>query len=115
MPEPTLLIRRQDVAGVLDLDHCIVAVENAFRALATGLAPAPGTLCLPCQGGAFYLKAVHCVARRTGFVRGHMHDLLPRKSLPFRLAADSGRALLLRRQVGFLIAWLGLNKNQTPA
>ncbi len=43
-PQGTLLLSRRDVAALLGLDECIVAVEQAFKAHAEGKALAPGVL-----------------------------------------------------------------------
>ena len=53
----TLLLTRRDVAALLDLDTCIVAVEHAFRLHAQGNLPAPGVLGVHVEGGGFHIKA----------------------------------------------------------
>jgi ornithine cyclodeaminase/alanine dehydrogenase-like protein (mu-crystallin family) len=56
-PKATLLLTRRDVARLLDLDRCIAAVEQAFRAHGLGLAGNPGVLGIPASEGGFHLKA----------------------------------------------------------
>ncbi|HET7038897.1 MAG TPA: hypothetical protein VFH97_03360, partial [Gemmatimonadales bacterium] len=53
----TLVLTRRDVARLLSLDDCIVAVEDAFRLAGQGLAPRPGILALPVRDGGFHVKA----------------------------------------------------------
>lgn len=57
MVQPTLLLKRADVVELLDLDSCIPAVENAFRAHAEGRALPPGVLSSHVPNGAFHIKA----------------------------------------------------------
>src|SRR5215213_7079864 len=56
-PKGTLLLKRAEVAELLDLDECIEAVERAFRLQAEGKAPPPGTLGLHARDGGFHIKA----------------------------------------------------------
>ncbi|MFN2385235.1 MAG: ornithine cyclodeaminase family protein [Thermoanaerobaculia bacterium] len=57
MSTGTLLLTRADVAGLLDLEACIDAVEDAFRRHAEGDGPGPGSLGLASARGAFHVKA----------------------------------------------------------
>jgi alanine dehydrogenase len=52
----TLLLTRSDVAALLDLDACIAAVEEAFRAHGA-TRPPTGVLGMPVPGGGFHIKA----------------------------------------------------------
>ena len=58
----TLLLTRREVASLLDLDECIAAVEEAFRAHAEGRAIAPGVLSAAAEGGAFHVKTAGLLA-----------------------------------------------------
>lgn len=51
----TLILKRSEVARLLDLDSCIPAVEDAFRSYREGLAP--GVLSTHAPQGAFHVKA----------------------------------------------------------
>jgi alanine dehydrogenase len=53
----TIVLTRRDVAALLDLDACIVAVEQAFRLHGEGKVAAPGVLGVPVEGGGFHIKA----------------------------------------------------------
>jgi alanine dehydrogenase len=52
----TLLLTRRDVVELLDLDACIVAVEDAFRAHGEGRSTI-GVLGIAVRGGGFHIKA----------------------------------------------------------
>jgi alanine dehydrogenase len=64
----TLLLTRADVAGLLDMEECIDAVERAFRLHAEGRAIAPGLLGVHVEGGGFHIKTAGLpLASRTYF------------------------------------------------
>lgn len=52
----TLLLSRQQVATLIDLDDCIGAVEAALLAHAEGRTIPPGVLGVPVEGGGFHIK-----------------------------------------------------------
>jgi alanine dehydrogenase len=56
-PSGTLLLTRADVAELLTLEECIVAVKDAFRLYGEGNAPRPGLLGVPVAAGGFHVKA----------------------------------------------------------
>jgi alanine dehydrogenase len=56
-PAGTLLLTRSEVAALLGIDECIVAVEQAFRLHAEGKAPPPGILGVHTENGGFHIKA----------------------------------------------------------
>lgn len=53
----TLILTRQEVSQLLDLNECITAVEAAFRAHGEGTAAPPGVLGFPATDGGFHIKA----------------------------------------------------------
>lgn len=55
--EGPILLGRRDIAGLLDLDGCIAAVEEAFRLQGRGLAAPSGILGFPYPEGGFHIKA----------------------------------------------------------
>ena len=63
----TLLLTRADVAALLDLDACIAAVEEAFRAHADGRSLPPGVLGVHAQDGGFHIKAAGLRGERSWF------------------------------------------------
>src|SRR5262245_29129364 len=64
----TLLLRRRDVAELLGLDACMVAVEQAFRLHAEGRSLSPGVLGVRAHGGGFHIKAAGLELSRPYFV-----------------------------------------------
>jgi alanine dehydrogenase len=56
-PNPVLVLTKADVKRLLTLGECIQAVEEAFRSLGEGRAPAPGILGTHVDGGGFHVKA----------------------------------------------------------
>jgi alanine dehydrogenase len=56
-PEPTLLLRRSEVAELLTMEVCIAVVEQAFRLYGEGRAAPPGVLGVHVEGGGFHIKA----------------------------------------------------------
>jgi alanine dehydrogenase len=56
-PQPTLLLRRSEVAELLMMDACITAVEQAFRLYGEGKAAPPGVLGVHVDSGSFHIKA----------------------------------------------------------
>ena len=56
-PDPVLVLTREDVARLLTIEDCIVAVEQAFRLYAEGAVPPPGILATHVDHGGFHIKA----------------------------------------------------------
>ena len=87
-PDPagqTLLLSRRNVAALLDLDTCIVAVEQAFRLYGQGTAAIPGVLGVHTDGGGFHIKAgVLGLGRRcfAAKVNANFPDNFARHGLP---------------------------------
>lgn len=82
----TLVLTRQDVVDLLDLDECITAVEGAFRAHGQGRVPPPGVLGFPMTDGGFHIKAAaleldrlyFAVKSNGNFFHNHERHGLPR-------------------------------------
>ncbi len=53
----TLLLKRSDIAKLLNIEECIGAVEEAFKLRSLGAALAPGILGVHSTGGGFHIKA----------------------------------------------------------
>ncbi len=66
-PEGTLLLKRQEVASLLSIDECIVAVEQAFKSYAEGKTLPPGVLSVHAREGGFHIKAALLDLNRTYF------------------------------------------------
>jgi alanine dehydrogenase len=67
-PDGTLLLSRRDVAALLSLDECIVAVERAFQSHAEGRSLPPGVLGVRARDGGFHIKAAGLELNRPYFV-----------------------------------------------
>jgi alanine dehydrogenase len=66
-PDGTMLLKRADVAALLDLDRCIEAVEQAFKLHMEGKTLSPGVLGIPSRAGGFHIKAAGLKLARTYF------------------------------------------------
>ena len=66
-PQKTLLLRRKEIAGLLSLDECIAAIEQAFRLHAEGRTLPPEILSIPARGGGFHIKAAGLERERLYF------------------------------------------------
>jgi alanine dehydrogenase len=64
----TLLLKRSDVAGLLNIDECMSAVENAFCLYAEGKVLPPKVLGLHCDHGGFHIKSGILGIERSYFV-----------------------------------------------
>lgn len=53
----TLLLKRKDVADLLEIDECIAGIESAFRLHGEGHAVPPGILGMHVENGGFHIKA----------------------------------------------------------
>jgi len=53
----TILLTRNDVAGLLDIGTCIPAVESAFRSYGEGKTATPKVMAVHVDTGAFHIKA----------------------------------------------------------
>jgi alanine dehydrogenase len=56
-PSGTLLLTKQEVAALLNLDDCIAAVEQAFKLQGEGKTEPPGILGMHAHRGGFHVKA----------------------------------------------------------
>ena len=81
----TLLLSRREVASLLSLDECLIAVEQAFKSHAEGRALPPGVLGVPARDGGFHLKAAGLELARPYFaakVNGNFFQNEQRFGLP---------------------------------
>jgi ornithine cyclodeaminase/alanine dehydrogenase-like protein (mu-crystallin family) len=104
MSEPALLICRHDVAAVLSLDDCIVAVEKAFRVLAVGDAPAPAILAMRAEAGCFHLKAGILTDGDRSFFVAKCNANFPENALRCGFPAIQGLIILCDAESGSLLA-----------
>ncbi len=81
----TLLINRSDVRALLDMDACIAAVEDAFRASAAGNVLPAGALGTHAPGGGFHVKAAGLIGKRAYYaakINANFPDNPSRRGLP---------------------------------
>jgi ornithine cyclodeaminase/alanine dehydrogenase len=81
----TLLIKRTDVAELLGLEDCIVAVERAFKLHGEGKLTPPGVLSLRTGDGGFHIKAALLPGPRSYFaakLNGNFFQNAERFNLP---------------------------------
>jgi len=64
----TIILKKSDVADLLNIDECIAAVEQAFGLYAEGKALPPKVLGIHTDGGGFHIKAGVLGLQRTYFV-----------------------------------------------
>src|SRR5207245_9721789 len=62
-----LVLRRADVAALLDMRECIAAVEEIFRRDAEGRTLPGGLLSIPAVGGGFHVKAAGLIGKPSRF------------------------------------------------
>ena len=72
-----LFLSRADVASLLDLDDCIVAVERAFSMLGRGELPPPAIAGVHAAGGAFHIKAAIAGGRFAAKINANFFDAVP--------------------------------------
>src|SRR6267142_4863567 len=56
-PDGTLLLTGRDVAALLSIEECMVAVEHAFKLYGEGKTQPPGILGVHTRDGGFHIKA----------------------------------------------------------
>ena len=56
-PEGPLLLKRREVATLLNIEECMDGVECAFKLHAEGKTTPPGILGIHAQDGGFHIKA----------------------------------------------------------
>jgi alanine dehydrogenase len=104
-PAGTRLLTRGDVASLLDLDGCIAAVEQAFRLLGEGRAPAPGILGFPADGGGFHIKAAGLLLSRPWFAAKINANFFQNRER-FGMPSIQGVVLLCDGENGYPLALL---------
>lgn len=88
-----LLLTRDQVARLLSLDECIVAVEHAFRLHGEGRVPAPGVLGMQMGAGGFHVKAAVLPLSRAWFA-AKVNGNFPGNPDRFGLPAIQGTLVL---------------------
>jgi alanine dehydrogenase len=90
----TLLLTRADVAALLTLEDCIVAVEGAFRLLGDGKVQPPAIAGVHVDGGGFHVKAAALGNRFAAKINSNFFAAVPRiKGAIALFSADDGQLL----------------------
>ena len=103
MDRDTVILTRADVAGLLDLEGCIAAVEAAFVALGQGRAPPPGILGIPGADGGFHIKAARLDGARS-YVAVKTNGNFPRNRERHALPTIQGTITLADGATGRVLA-----------
>lgn len=101
----TLFLSRADVAALLGMDECIVAVEAAFRAQAEGRVIHPGVLSSHTEGGAFHVKVAGLFLDRP-YYAAKINANFPGNSERFGLPTIQGVVALFDAERGTPLALL---------
>ncbi len=99
----TLLIKRTDVAALLGLEDCIVAVERAFKQHGEGKLTPPGVLSLRTSDGGFHIKAALLPEPRSYFA-SKLNGNFFRNAERFNLPNIQGLILLCDGEHGYPLA-----------
>jgi alanine dehydrogenase len=99
----TLLLTRAEVAGLLDLDACIEAVEDAFRRHGEGGALGPASLGVHSGRGAFHVKAAGLRLSRSWFA-AKLNANFPDNPAAVGQPAIRGLIALCDAETGFPVA-----------
>jgi alanine dehydrogenase len=99
----TVILTADDVDALLDMDGCIAAVENGFRLLGLGKAPAPAVLGVHVSGGGFHIKAATVELSRPYFV-AKTNGNFPQNPSLFGLPTIQGVLVLSDAADGRLLA-----------
>jgi ornithine cyclodeaminase/alanine dehydrogenase len=99
----TLVLRRRQVADLLTIDECIVAVEQAFKLQAEGKALPPKVLGIHTENGGFHIKAGVLVLSQTYFV-AKVNGNFPGNSKQYGLPTIQGIIVVCDGTNGRLLA-----------
>ena len=98
-----LLLSRSEIAGLLTIQDCIQAVEDAFRQYGEGKASPPGMLGVHVKNGGFHIKAGVLKLLRTYFA-AKINGNFPQNSARFGLPTIQGAIVLCDAEDGRLLA-----------
>ena len=103
--EGTLLLPRRDVAELLRLEDCIIAVEKIFRLQGEGKMPASGILGIKAAAGGLHVKAGILPGAKS-YVVAKLNTNFPGNSARFGLPTIQGVIVLLDAENGCPLAVL---------
>jgi len=99
----TLLLKRHEIAALLTIEECMVAVEQAFRLYAEGKTTTPGMLGIPAVDGGFHIKAGMLELGRTYFA-AKTNANFPQNMNRFGLPLIQGTIVLCDGENGYPLA-----------
>ena len=102
-PEGTLLLKRSEIAQLLSVEECIVAVEKMFKMYGEGRTSPPGILGIHAHDGGFHIKAGLIEEGKTYFV-GKINANFPQNGRRFGLPAIQGVIVLSDGENGYPLA-----------
>ena len=102
-PDGTLLLKRHEIAALLNVEECMQAVEQAFKLYAEGKTTAPGVLGIPARDGGFHIKAGVLELGRTYFA-AKTNANFPQNMRRFGLPLIQGIIVLCDGENGYPLA-----------
>ena len=102
-PKDTVLLTRSNVAQLLSIEECIVAVEQAFKLYGSGAAQAPGVLGIHAKDGGFHIKAGILNLSKNYFV-AKINANFPGNNIKFGLPTIQGAIAVFDAEIGRLLA-----------
>ena len=103
--EEILLLTPREIASLLTIDDCIVAVEQAFRLLGEGKAIPPAVLSMHVPGGGFHVKAgVHDLGKE--YFAAKVNGNFPENPARFALPTIQGVIVLCDAEKGSPLAMM---------
>lgn len=102
-PDGTLLLKRDEISALLNIEECMQAVEQAFRLYAEGRAATPGVLGIPAVDGGFHIKAGMLELGRTYFA-SKTNANFPQNMSRFGLPLIQGVIVLCDGESGYPLA-----------
>jgi alanine dehydrogenase len=104
-PPVSVLFKRHDVAGLLTIEECMMAVEKAFCLHAEGKVIPPKVLAMHTTGGGFHIKAGMLGLERSYFA-AKVNANFPGNSKQYGLPTIQGVIVLCDGKAGRLLALL---------
>ena len=102
-PDGTLLLTGRDVAALLTIEECMVAVEQAFKMHGEGETSPPGILGVHARDGGFHIKAGLLELRRPYFA-AKVYANFPEYAKLFGLHTIQGVVVLCDVENGYPLA-----------
>lgn len=99
----TLVLTRQEVASLLSLDDCIVAVERAFKLQGEGKTEPTGILGVHARNGGFHVKA-GMLELETPYFAAKLNANFPENGQRFGLPTIQGVVALCNAENGYPLA-----------